>query len=353
MSAIKKLWLPILAPLDLLAQVSSRKLRAPWPEGERQLVETEDGWSLPLYRFAPAPDQEFRGPLLLQHGLAACHRVWTFPPRSIAAAFAAQGYEVWVSDLRGSLADRSPEGPRGRDWTIDDYLDHDLQSFVRHIRQANQGAPIFAYGHSMGGVLLMMSAIRHGSENYRGIVTSAASLDYTQGNSGFKKLLPLRPIVASLPWVPYGSFSKIASPILGRSRNKIEEFSYHPDNLEAELARQWFANVFTNIAPGVLLSLATTFEAGGFRSADGMRYGELLDRIQCPILMLGGSHDQQCPADAVQATWNRIPIPEKKLALFGQEHGHELPYGHADLLVGRSAPREVWPLVSEWLAGIS
>jgi hypothetical protein len=36
---------------------------------------------------------------------------------------------------------------------------------------------------------------------------------------------------------------------------------------------------------------------------------------------------------------------------FGREGGHSADYGHTDLLVGRNAQAEVFPVVSSWLAG--
>jgi hypothetical protein len=39
----------------------------------------------------------------------------------------------------------------------------------------------------------------------------------------------------------------------------------------------------------------------------------------------------------------------KEYVEFGIEAGHSADYGHTDLLVGTRAPREVFPVVADWL----
>jgi alpha-beta hydrolase superfamily lysophospholipase len=88
------------------------------------------------------------------------------------AAFTARGFAVHGFDLRGH--GRSP-GRRGHVGRWAEYLD-DLAAFIRHVRsQEAPGTPIFLYGHSFGGALVLEYGLRR-EDGLAAVVASAPAL---------------------------------------------------------------------------------------------------------------------------------------------------------------------------------
>ena len=88
------------------------------------------------------------------------------------AALTARGFAVHGFDLRGH--GRSA-GRRGHVARWQDYLD-DLDAFIGHIRSEEPpGTPVFLYGHSFGGALVLDYGLRW-PEGVPGVVASAPSL---------------------------------------------------------------------------------------------------------------------------------------------------------------------------------
>jgi hypothetical protein len=48
-------------------------------------------------------------------------------------------------------------------------------------------------------------------------------------------------------------------------------------------------------------------------------------------------------------TFEQLSSTDKTFRRFGKKQGHELDYGHCDLVWARSAPREIFPEVIRWL----
>jgi alpha-beta hydrolase superfamily lysophospholipase len=336
------------APLEVVAERVARRWRVDGLAAERYSAETPDGWSLALHRVRASPRPPL-GPVLLQHGLAACHRTFLFPGRSLAAWLADAGFDCWVSDLRGTGASR-PRGPVRWDWDIHDYLDQDLPSILETVLSESGSARLQWVGHSMGGVLLFLYGIRHGGDRLSSGVAVASALDYKVGRNGFQELVRYLGLLEWLPKVPLATVYKLYAPFAGRD-NGFERFGHYPGNVEREVARAYYASVYHDVSPGVLRSLATTFEDDGFRDREGkIRYALEARRFTVPVLGLAGDRDRQCDPEAVAMTIRAVGSSDKQVRTFGPDHGQKSHYGHFDLIVGRNAPEEVWPVLREWLA---
>lgn len=74
----------------------------------------------------------------------------------LAAAVVPQGYAVYVYDLRGHGLST---GDRGRIRRFTDYLD-DTAQFLDVVRATQPGRPVFLLGHSLGGLIAAIFAIR-------------------------------------------------------------------------------------------------------------------------------------------------------------------------------------------------
>jgi polyhydroxyalkanoate synthase len=70
-----------------------------------------------------------------------------------------------------------------------------------------------------------------------------------------------------------------------------------------------------------------------------------LDRIRCPVLVVGAREDYIAPPACVQALVEAVASADREYV--------ELPGGHISLIAGRSAAQHCWPAVSGWLAARS
>lgn len=109
-----------------------------------------------------------RAAMVLVHGLKDHSRRY----EEIAARLVAQNYAVYAFDLRGH---GHSEGVRVDVVAFRDYLD-DLDLELALVRRREPGAPIFLFGHSMGGAIVTLDAIER-KPDVRGIVLSGAALE--------------------------------------------------------------------------------------------------------------------------------------------------------------------------------
>ena len=68
-----------------------------------------------------------------------------------------------------------------------------------------------------------------------------------------------------------------------------------------------------------------------------------------PTLMIAGAADLISDVPSTRMTFEAIASPDKTLCVFGRANGHVADYGHCDLAWSRHAPREVFPVMLDWL----
>ena len=77
-------------------------------------------------------------------------------------------------------------------------------------------------------------------------------------------------------------------------------------------------------------------------SFDGSSYTHAIEQSTLPLLAVCGTFDLLANPGAVKPLFDRSHSRDKQYV--------KVDAGHGDLLVGRQAPAEVWPLVHNWLA---
>jgi pimeloyl-ACP methyl ester carboxylesterase len=306
---------------------------------------TDDGVRLALHRYKRRGESR-RHPVICCHGLAANHLAFDVDPElSLARHLAERGFEVFLLELRGHGASQRPRWG----WAFDDYVERDVPAAVRAVCERTASTGVHWIGHSMGGLLAFAYLSRGGSDDFRSAVTVGSSLDYSDGGTGFRRLSPLRPVLRRVPAVPVDVLARLSGRFVGRVTTPYERFNVWPSNTEPRHWRRICRRGFHPVSSPVMDQLASALEPGGLRGRDEERYTEGLGRVRTPVLALAGSRDAQCPPRAVERTMAKLSA-KSRLAVFGPDHGHADHYGHFDLLVGRRARDEVFPLVESWLA---
>lgn len=322
-----------------------RHLTDPGAKAQHYTVSTDDGVQLHLRRVRP-PEIGRRGPtVMLLHGLASNHRGFHLPERSLARWLARRGHDVWLPELRG----HGRSAVRRYDWCLDEYLELDLPAILAAIQRYGGTDHIHWVGHSMGGILLMSYGALHPDAPIASGVAVGSALDYTVGDTEFANLLPLRPILEPLGAIPYGSLVHLLAPMMGDGKlEAIEAFNVWPSNVEPKIVQRLHACCFHSIPTSLLINLATTFEPDGLCVCSGTRICERATRVSFPLRLIAGSKDAQVGVKAVEHTAQLVG-DNADLVVCGADQGCGDHYGHWDLLVGRRAPREVWPRIAEWI----
>ena len=338
--------------LSRLAAFAASAFRPATAADELHHATASDGWRLALHRYRARGARRF--PVILCHGLAANHFGFDLAPEvSLARRLAALGYDVFALELRGHGDSDAASllGPRRWGFSFDDYLRRDMPAAIDRVRTLTGAPAVHWVGHSMGGILLYTYLATTGGVGLASGTAIGSSLDYSASKSGFHGTLRLRPLGRLVPVVPLGGLLKLSTPLAGRVANGLERFNTWPGNVEPEMVRKLHASTFGSVSTAVLLQLATAFEPGGLRSADGKR--KYLEELRAtkptvPVLAMAGDRDEQCPPGATEVTLAALSGPTRLLQ-HGVTHGHANHYGHFDLVIGKNAAHEVWPGLERFL----
>ena len=329
-----------------------RRWTRPGPDPSRPLrAICRDGWSLAVYHRAPT-ERRFVEPVILSHGLAANRYCFDLdPPYSLSAVLADAGFECFVVEWRGTGGSRA--APRGRapmNYTVDDHIDLDGPAAIE-LARAETGAPkVFWVGHSLGGLVGYGVAQGPAGDALAGLVTIGSPVALEA--SVLQRRLLRMALRLSRPWaLRHEWLAAGVAPLAGRVPNNFFASALANTNeIEPRIQRQLLAHQIASIGRGVLLQFNDWIQASAFRSVDRQRdFRAGLANVRAPLLCIAGSADFMAPPAAALAAMDLAGSADKTALLFGTPHGHAADYGHADLIFGRCAPAEVYPVVLEWL----
>ncbi len=286
----------------------------------------------------------------LQHGLsanAASFDVGCQP--SLAIYLRDRGYRVYCGNLRAKgESTGQPLRWSSADFGFDDLLE-DLNTLLAYIGQRDAGAKPHFIGHSLGGILGYCYAMTHPGRPFRSLTTIGSALDYRAGASAYAPLTKLIPLAKNLPWMPVPIISKLLIS-LTRFAPAIR-MNFHRPNVDDETVKRIMASVAEFESVRLMIQLADLFSPKGLTSTDGRtRYSKELERVTVPTLAIAGAADVQCSPQAVEATLLAIGSSARRYRCFGRAYGQKEDYGHFDLLCGKQAATDIFPLIAEWIA---
>ncbi|XP_016467317.2 triacylglycerol lipase 2 [Nicotiana tabacum] len=129
-------------------------------------VRTDDGYILSVQRIPEGRvggGGQNRQPVLLQHGVLVDGATWLLnpPEQSLAMILADNGFDVWISNIRGTRYSRrhvtlDPNDSEFWNWTWDDLVAHDLPAVIDFIFKQT-GQKTHYVGHSMGTLIALAS----------------------------------------------------------------------------------------------------------------------------------------------------------------------------------------------------
>ncbi|HEY6106043.1 MAG TPA: alpha/beta hydrolase [Anaeromyxobacteraceae bacterium] len=323
----------------------TRRLAAPASGDAGVSALTRDGWRLALgRRLRRGPAR--RPPVLLCHGL--CANRWMLDPgvegRSLSAFLAESGFDCFTLDLRGHGGSR--RGPPGAGpWNFDTYLAEDVPAALEAVREAAGDDRVLWVGHSLGA-LLGMAACQVHAGRVAGLVAIAGPVHFPAFSGAMRLLVPGRGRLNRI-------LAEMAAPFAGMLRLPAAEGIVVRDNVERPVYRRLLANAIEDLSPGLFEQIRDWVRHDAFRSTGGeVDYRAGLADCRQPALFVSGPLDRLAPPRVVRAGYDRWG-GEKAWFGASRESGLSADYAHTDLLLGRQAPREVFPPLRDWLAAHS
>jgi pimeloyl-ACP methyl ester carboxylesterase len=317
-------------------------------QDETHSFRTRDGIELALRRVRSR--EVTRGAVILQHGLAANGMVFDVPGRSLVRFLAEAGHDCFITRLRGA----DPAAPSCGSYGLDAHLDYDVPAILEQVQRLSGCAQVAYVGHSMGGLLLLMHAIDHPDAPISRFVGVGTTLDYRPDALALKAQRKLFPLVRrTLKVLPFRMLARVNALTAGYGPVlPVENLNFARANIEPYLMRSLIAQGMTDIPVELLLDLDTTFQEGGLvRRRGELSYLPRAGAFRIPSLLLVGTADTQCGEAAVDETARLLTgVPQLRIARLGRAHGQAQDYGHFDLIAGRRANVEVWPILADFLA---
>ncbi|WP_071191489.1 alpha/beta hydrolase [Trichormus sp. NMC-1] len=187
---------------------------------------------LDLYYQSWNPEGKVRAILVIVHGLGGHSGLYT----NIVEHLLPKQYAIYGLDLRGH--GRSP-GQRGYINTWAEFRD-DVRAFLQIIQKQQPGCPIFLFGHSMGGMIVLDYTLRYPQDAsaLQGVIVSAPSI----GEVGVSPIRILLGKMLSRVW-PRFSLNTGLDTTAG-SRNEEIVTSYTQDQLRHTRATARFSTEF-------------------------------------------------------------------------------------------------------------
>jgi len=316
----------------------------------KQVVVTPGSQPLGMVRKRLPGPSEPRGTVVLVHGFAQNRYTWHMSRRSFSAYLASRGWDVFNVDLRGHGRSRrfGAEIPR----ILDDYITEDLPFCVEEASHLSSAERVFLVGHSMGGLLSYAAAATSVRDRVRGIVTLGAPYRFGLGSRTLNALAQLASAVHLTGLVDSGAtvtLKGIARQLIKQrviwdsSAVPIPIRAWLPGSVERELLEEYLGRAFDKTSVGVALAIMRAGQEAALKSHDGsIDYGAAFELLDRPLLVVAGTHDALAPPASVRPAYDRSRSTDKSYRAF--------PFGHIDLIVGREAPRTVWPLIETWLS---
>lgn len=322
---------------ELVEQDIDRGERARLRKQVLRLRDRDQTFPLALVR-KTLPEGPTRPPVVLVHGFAQNRYTWHTSTRSMVNWLALRGWDVYNVELRGhgrSRPDAMPEGER-----ISDYVDD-----IATLAKLFDGRAFFV-GHSLGGAVIYGAATK---APMAGVVGIAALYRFGQANwlmgllartSWENRAFILRHLTfrtRAIGWLLARLYA--VSDVAGYT---FPISGWWPGSVEPDLLHERLIHGFDWTSARVWLEMGRWAATGTFD------YDEAWAQTDVPLLVLAGDEDHLMPPEDARAAYDRSGSADKSLVVLN-DYEHEVHWGHLDIVLGREAPRIVWPLVESWL----
>ena len=319
-----------------------RELRTPEPTTEQ--LATDDGAQIRLTRY---PGE--RGPVLLAHGLGSSSGIFTVDTidTNLVEYLTSYGFDVWTLDWRGSFELGGALG----DWTLDDVATRDWPLAVARIREET-GERVTAIGEGVGA-LTMLGAILRGEDGIgAGIALGLGTHVLVPRQRGLGRgsddELSLQPsdrrgrIADRFRRLQRMQKEERCTSAVCRRATSVYGLLYEHDQLN-RATHEILHELLSLPSRTAMAHLRRIAKQGHLVGADGSDgYLAHAERLALPLLFVHGAESEAFRPEGTEATVVALRAsvdPELVSRVFVDD------YGHLDLVIGKNADRDVFPLL--------
>jgi pimeloyl-ACP methyl ester carboxylesterase len=319
-------------------------------------VITDDGAPLILIRKRPlaAPTGT---PILMVHGLGQNRYSWDLSKRSLANYLVANGYDVFIAELRGHGLSRA-NGTTYPDH-FEDYVDRDCPALIKAVREITGHDQIFYMGHSLGATIgYCVSPVQQ--QYLKGMIPIAGPSHFGRGVKWISVLARsvgqfqrLRLIGRTLPkpimvdWI--GLLTSYAIDFFDHPRNALFDFFWYPRSTRRDVLMERVSRGYDRTGSAVIGVMIKWARTGRFVcSQDERDYEALLADAKVPALFVTADRDAVVPRASVELGYECLGSEDKTWREFGMEQDG-VHFGHNDVICGDAAPTVVWPYMLGWI----
>ena len=253
-----------------------------------------------------SPDTSPEGLVVISHGYA--EHSGRYEPT--AKRLLDEGFAVWAHDHYGH---GKSSGPRALIERIE-LLSDDLMIALETASALHDLAPVFLYGHSMGGAITALTLLRS-TFPVTGVVFSAAAIRIMQTSSPLVRAFTrgLRSFAPAMPIIPFHSDG------ISHNSQVIEEYRNDRLNYHGKV----------KVATGLEMI-----------EAEKMLDAAALSKIRVPALIIHGGEDPLIPPESSQELYDLLGSDDKTLRFFDNAY-HEVH--------NEESADELYDMLVDWL----
>jgi len=296
-----------------------------------------------------------RFPVILCHGLGGNRSNWNLTEDlSVPIYLSEQGFDVYLVELRGSGLSSTPSvwNDYSFNFSIDDHINYDAPALVNFVKDYTGSPQVHWVGHSMGSMVMygyLQKFQNHGVRSLVGAGSPGIVIPATEVVELGRRML-IEFMESQTIGIPAEFLIRAGSAFAHPGWLSSMHTVWNYDNISPQVARRAAAHAVEDLSPRVLGQFFRSADVGAFVSADGeYNYTEGLRKITVPTMLMAGVMDQLAPPGSLLEVYRRIQSPEKEFHLLGKAYGFSRDYGHVDMVMGKTAPAEVFPLIADWL----
>lgn len=292
---------------------------------------------------------ETLAPVLLVHGYGQNRYAWHVPSRSFSNYLARAGFDVYNLDLRGH--GRSRHLGARRPSHITDYVREDIPAAIAEVRRLSEDRGVFLIGHSMGGLLSYAASTALG-DAIAGVTSLGSPYHFTKGSLSLRvvgdvmlavdRRLPLGHGAPGLKW--FGESMRLARVFVESPVFPLPIRGFVPGSMEPRVLGEHMSLAMDSGSITVLRNMfldAAEWRKTGAALGGLSGYAGAFEASDKPLLVIAGTRDDLAPPASVEPAFARSRSRDKTYRAF--------PRGHIDLIMGKDAPRTIWPLIEAWL----
>ncbi|MCX7958124.1 MAG: alpha/beta hydrolase [Deltaproteobacteria bacterium] len=328
--------------------VVKRYFEIKWLPDEIHYIKAGDGFHLAVSRRIPK-QRKFREPVILCHGLGANRYNLDFNAEySLARRFADIGFDTYIAEMRTVGLSSRPHLFSESRWNIyfDDIVKYDVPAIIKNARIKSSSEQVFWVGHSLGGMIMYAALQNKDIENQVKSLVTISSPPVFTCQPELKRFIPMLKSAKIFSHIKQEFWGTLFAPYLTRAI-PYSEIAANMDNIETHVLKRIFVNLATDISSTLVNQIGRWVEEGHIKDRSGeIDFSEGISVISIPVFAITGSVDLICPPEAILFLKEKMKEEQIKITIAGIHSGFSTDYGHGDIIFGKKAPLEIFPLIT-------